>query len=101
MKFFLLVFFVAAALAFAVKTKHQIEGACVCVCLMQIIDPESWDMLFERMKALPRSTRHIVMVTTVPVVYPQVKLPTAVYPPPAPSRSRSPSPSPYPSPSGE
>lgn len=39
---------------------------------MQIIDPESYNMLFGRMRALPPSTRHIVMVTTVPVVYPQV-----------------------------
>ena len=44
-------------------------------CLMQVIDPQSWDMLFGRMKALPPSTRHIVMVTTVPVVYPQVSNP--------------------------
>ena len=46
---------------------------CVCVCVLQIIDPESWNMLFGRIKALPPSTRHIVMVTTVPVVYPQVR----------------------------
>ena len=44
------------------------------VCLLQIIDPESWTMLFGRMKALPPTTRHIVMVTTVPVVYPQVSV---------------------------
>ncbi|KAL0045166.1 hypothetical protein WJX82_010887 [Trebouxia sp. C0006] len=38
----------------------------------QVIDPESWDMIFDRMRALPPSTRHVVMVTTVPVVYPQI-----------------------------
>ena len=43
----------------------------ICVWL-QIIDPQSWEMIFGRMKALPSSVRHIVMVTTVPVVYPQV-----------------------------
>ena len=44
---------------------------------MQVIDPESWDMIFDRMRALPPSTRHVVMVTTVPVVYPQVSPNTA------------------------
>ena len=39
---------------------------------VQVIDPQSWDMIFDRMRALPPSTRHVVMVTTVPVVYPQV-----------------------------
>ena len=39
----------------------------------QVIDPQSWDMMFERLRALPSSTRHVVMVTTVPVVYPQVR----------------------------
>ena len=39
---------------------------------MQVIDPQSWDMIFDRMRALPPSTQHVVMVTTVPVVYPQV-----------------------------
>ena len=29
-------------------------------------------MLFDRMRALPPSTKHVIMVTTVPVVYPQV-----------------------------
>ncbi|KAL0020527.1 hypothetical protein WJX79_003404, partial [Trebouxia sp. C0005] len=38
----------------------------------QVIDPQSWDMIFDRMRALPPSTRHVVMVTTVPVVYPQI-----------------------------
>ena len=40
---------------------------------VQVIDPQSWDMIFDRMRALPPSTRHVVMVTTVPVVYPQVR----------------------------
>ena len=44
---------------------------------VQVIDPESWDMIFDRMRALPPSTRHVVMVTTVPVVYPQVSPNTA------------------------
>ena len=41
---------------------------------LQVIDPESWDMIFDRMRALPPSTRHVVLVTTVPVVYPQVSI---------------------------
>ena len=41
---------------------------------LQVIDPQSWDMIFDRMYALPPSTRHLVMVTTVPVVYPQVSM---------------------------
>ena len=48
---------------------------CSCTAYqfgMQVIDPQSWDMMFERLRALPPSTRHVVMVTTVPVVYPQV-----------------------------
>ena len=53
--------------------------ACKCSSGMtsgvgvQVIDPQSWDMIFDRMRALPPSTQHVVMVTTVPVVYPQVR----------------------------
>lgn len=38
----------------------------------QVVSPESWQMIFDRVAALPGSVRHIVLLTTIPVVYPKV-----------------------------
>lgn len=37
----------------------------------QVVSPESWQMVFSRMEALPSTVRHIVLLTTIPVVYPK------------------------------
>lgn len=55
------------------KMKKRVGNISIMLGL-QVIDPQSWDMIFDRMYALPPSTRHLVMVTTVPVVYPQVSM---------------------------
>ncbi len=76
---------------------HELESVCIIIVTIniivtititititltigvgvQVIDPQSWNMIFDRMRALPPTTRHVVMVTTVPVVYPQVRSNTA------------------------
>ena len=38
-----------------------------------IVSPESWKFIFDRIAVLPPSVRHIVMLTTIPVVYPKVR----------------------------
>ena len=38
----------------------------------QIVSAESWHMIFERMNTLPESVQHVVLLTTVPVLYPKV-----------------------------
>ena len=38
----------------------------------QVVSPESWQLIFARLAALPSSVRHIVFLTTIPVVYPKV-----------------------------
>lgn len=39
----------------------------------QIISPESWSLIFDRLNNLPGSVQHVVMLTTVPVLYPKVR----------------------------
>ena len=41
----------------------------------QVVSPESWQMIFARLEALPPTVRHIVVLTTIPVVYPKVTEP--------------------------
>ena len=38
----------------------------------QIVSPASWKLLFDRTEALPPTVQHIVVCTTVPVLYPKV-----------------------------
>lgn len=38
-----------------------------------IVSAESWNMIFERMNGLPGSVQHVVLLTTVPVLYPKVR----------------------------
>ena len=37
----------------------------------QVVSPQSWEMIFSRMEALPSTVRHVVLLTTIPVVYPK------------------------------
>ena len=39
-----------------------------------VVSPESWKLIFDRIAALPPCVRHIVVMTTIPVVYPKVRL---------------------------
>ena len=38
----------------------------------QIVSPASWKLLFDRTEALPATVQHIIVCTTVPVLYPKV-----------------------------
>jgi hypothetical protein len=38
-----------------------------------VVSPESWKLIFDKVDALPSSVRHIVVMTTIPVVYPKVR----------------------------
>ena len=38
----------------------------------QIVSPASWKLLFDRTEALPPTIQHIIVCTTVPVLYPKV-----------------------------
>ena len=49
----------------------SVQPPCPLVCL-QIITPKSWGMIFDAIEACPATTKHVVMLTTVPVVYPNV-----------------------------
>jgi len=40
----------------------------------QVISPQAYDMLFQRMAALPGSVRHLVLVLTVPIVFAKLPL---------------------------
>eukprot|EP00798_Chlamydomonas_sp_ICE-L_P030774 gene30774-35813_t len=40
----------------------------------QIVRPATWDMAKSKLNALPPSVRHVVVVATVPVIYPKVKI---------------------------
>ncbi|KAK9838336.1 hypothetical protein WJX81_005496 [Elliptochloris bilobata] len=40
----------------------------------QIISPQAYDMLFQRMAALPDTVRHLVLVLTVPIVFAKLPL---------------------------
>ncbi|MCJ1425690.1 hypothetical protein MMC29_003590 [Sticta canariensis] len=39
-----------------------------------IVSAESWNLIFDRMNNLPSSVQHVVLLTTVPVLYPKVRL---------------------------
>ena len=45
----------------------------------QIISRESYDELFRRLDALPPSVRHVVLVLTVPLVFPELPAQEAVW----------------------
>eukprot|EP00798_Chlamydomonas_sp_ICE-L_P005739 gene5739-6031_t len=40
----------------------------------QIIRPATWAMIQQRVAALPSTVRHVVIVATVPVIYPKIKI---------------------------
>lgn len=40
--------------------------------LKQVLPPESWPVVFERIRQLPPSVQHLVVVTTIPIVYPHI-----------------------------
>lgn len=58
--------------------QHPVCGRhCHIMCRSErtkhcIVSDASWKMLFDRIDALPTSVQHIVVVTTVPVLYPKV-----------------------------
>ena len=45
----------------------------------QIISRESYDALFRRLGALPPTVRHVVLVLTVPLVFPELPAQEAVW----------------------
>ncbi|BDA46401.1 Uncharacterized protein YGR266W [Coccomyxa sp. Obi] len=45
----------------------------------RIISPEAYEELFKRIGALPQSIKHIVVVTTVPIVFPKLPLSEATF----------------------
>ncbi|PIA17252.1 hypothetical protein COEREDRAFT_41337 [Coemansia reversa NRRL 1564] len=40
--------------------------------IKQIIEPETYDMIFDRLRRLPQSVRHLVVFLGVPIVYPRL-----------------------------
>lgn len=40
----------------------------------QIIRPATWAMVRERLSMLPSTVRHVIMLTTVPVIYPKIPI---------------------------
>ncbi|KAJ1762617.1 hypothetical protein LPJ77_004827 [Coemansia sp. RSA 2523] len=41
-------------------------------CLNRIIEPQTYDMIFDRLSRLPSSVRHVVVFLGVPIVYPRL-----------------------------
>ncbi|GMH41547.1 hypothetical protein BSKO_09457 [Bryopsis sp. KO-2023] len=40
----------------------------------QVVSRETWEMIFARIRELPQTTQHVVLVLTVPILYPKVPL---------------------------
>ena len=41
--------------------------------LTQILSPESYDLIFQQLKALPLSVKHLIIVLGVPILFPPIK----------------------------